>query len=121
VTAPEVPNIAELREGIKAAATTALSATREVNGGELESVTTIYTPEGLAVLVVEEVAPVVAAVLDYAQALENAVKAADEALRAVPLQAYRTDRTRHLRAVAIDACRGALDGSFAARDAGDPS
>lgn len=36
---------------VRSAAVKALSQTREVNGGELESVCTIYTPEGLALLV----------------------------------------------------------------------
>lgn len=46
------PAYLEAREAV----TAVLGDTREVNGGELESVLTIYTPEGLAVLVLNGLA-----------------------------------------------------------------
>ena len=48
--------VAAMTRIVREAAERALSEVREVNGGELESVLTIYRPEGLAVLVAHEFA-----------------------------------------------------------------
>lgn len=51
--AVDIIDVIVRRERLEATVTGVLAATREVNGGELESVLTIYTPAGLALLVVD--------------------------------------------------------------------